>query len=306
MDSFRDAAKIGDWFLALRHANGLNMPEMLEGFSSLAPAQLADADAQLFQLANQLDIPRLKFAILTVRNRRIPATTDLAMLTEARRRDENDFAPQIRDAQTFLTRTAGTAHVRMSLALSFVWTQSASSENLSSRYVAKAQELLHKHDRALTLDILPQRHFSEAQLGGDMQYNEEEKRFEMEVCRTVESAEAFAKAATFKNQGRLVVVWFVPADVLSYAFNKPTLVPAITGFAGKYCKSNSTNRRFCLIDCSSPTADGVTLLHEIGHAAGCDHRFSKDKNFMSYGVARSEIDSDQLKLLRGAWFAQSP
>lgn len=300
LENFRAAIRTPDWILALRHANGLSMPEMLEGLSGLSSNQLADIDAQLVQVAHELDIPRLKFAILTIRNRRVPDSSELPILTEARRKDEQDFAPQIREAQRFLSRATGTVQRGKRIPLCFVWSNSASHETLSARYVAKAQELLHKHDATLHLDIQPMRHFTAAQLGGSMQFNEEENRYEMDACRSVEGAEELAEAATLQSDGRIVVVWFVPGQVMSYSFNKPTPVPATTGFAGKYCKSNSTNRRFCLIDCTTPSKDGVTLLHEIGHAVGLEHRFEKVRNFMSYGTDRTEIDSDQLKALRNA------
>lgn len=58
----------------------------------------------------------------------------------------------------------------------------------------------------------------------------------------------------------------------------------------------------------SPTAaaDGVTLLHEIGHASGLDHDFtstgSTDRNFMNETEARSTMMKWQLQKLSNAFF----
>lgn len=60
----------------------------------------------------------------------------------------------------------------------------------------------------------------------------------------------------------------------------------------------------CLI---APTGnkDGMDMLHEIGHGAGCDHDHGDASNFMYEVDGRSTINQEQLEKLRKASFASA-
>lgn len=65
---------------------------------------------------------------------------------------------------------------------------------------------------------------------------------------------------------------------------------------------------FVLINSNLQSEDGVTLLHEIGHAAGLGHVGSKPTdaivNFMSYGNNRTNLFASQVKTIAGAYFCK--
>jgi hypothetical protein len=62
----------------------------------------------------------------------------------------------------------------------------------------------------------------------------------------------------------------------------------------------------CLIWCDG-NADGMDLLHELGHCAGLDHADPKDRdNFMNEANGRSLIREDQGKAFVRSWFSWAP
>jgi hypothetical protein len=65
---------------------------------------------------------------------------------------------------------------------------------------------------------------------------------------------------------------------------------------------------FVLINSNLKSEDGVTLLHEIGHAAGLGH-FGKGpndvaENFMGNGTNRTNMIASQVKAIAGAYFCR--
>lgn len=65
---------------------------------------------------------------------------------------------------------------------------------------------------------------------------------------------------------------------------------------------------FVLINTNHMSADGVTLLHEIGHAADCGHIAASSgdvvQNFMSYGGNRTDMLRDQVIKISKSFFAK--
>ena len=62
---------------------------------------------------------------------------------------------------------------------------------------------------------------------------------------------------------------------------------------------------FAVINSRHVTPDHGTLLHEVCHTAGIDHYEGGQTNIMTYGKSRSELVKEQVKKLKGAYFAGS-
>jgi len=59
---------------------------------------------------------------------------------------------------------------------------------------------------------------------------------------------------------------------------------------------------FIVLNVHTPSVDGATLLHEMGHAAGfCDHS-DKSNHFMSYGTMRNTFTSGQVESFGKGFF----
>jgi hypothetical protein len=61
---------------------------------------------------------------------------------------------------------------------------------------------------------------------------------------------------------------------------------------------------FILINVDNNSADNITLLHEIGHASGCEH-LNSDTNFMNYPPNRNGILRNQVIKLATSYFARN-
>jgi hypothetical protein len=64
-----------------------------------------------------------------------------------------------------------------------------------------------------------------------------------------------------------------------------------------------TGNPFVLIAANNASADGMTLLHEMCHAAGFhDHNFDQPRSIMSYGPRRNELQAERVRQLDAAFF----
>ncbi|MBK1721539.1 hypothetical protein [Thiocystis violacea] len=165
--------------------------------------------------------------------------------------------------------------VRRRLQCCFFWTSNALKNNAPA-YVAAANARLDEHN--LVLDICPG---VEKTAAHTVTFNElVNTSHEEELRNLVHKAH--------DHEGRIPVIFcrFAGAlggdsDTLGYLVRLENWLP------------------FILINADKDSADGVTLLHEIGHASGCGHEQSAKgdlyPNFMSYpppprtGILRKQV-----------------
>jgi hypothetical protein len=167
----------------------------------------------------------------------------------------------------------------------FFWTSNTTKNNAPA-YVAGANKLLHEHN--LVLDICPG---TEKIAERTLLFNEMVNTSHEEELRNLAHKNHY-------HEGRIPVIF--------------------CRFAGPVGANSDTNGyvvrlenwlSFILINVDNDSADSVTLLHEIGHASGCEHQSSKPSdtypNFMSYPPPnRTGILRNQVIKLANSYFAQ--
>jgi hypothetical protein len=170
------------------------------------------------------------------------------------------------------------------LQVCFFWAKNTINNNAPA-YVKAAQKLLGEHN--LVLDVC----------GGDEKKPERTLPFDEMMNLSHEDTLWQQAKRLHAHEGRLPIIF--------------------CRFAGPVGASSDTNGYFehregcgpvAFINVDNTSIDGVTLLHELGHAAGCGHeRSGKDAafpNFMDYSPpARTGILRNQVIKLAAAAFA---
>lgn len=277
LEDFKTKARARKFKEAFKVLNTLSMEEMLDGLASLDTALLEDLRAQRVFHAEGLDMPRMTFAMDTVKNR-VLATPPPGLPKD-----------QVDAAKKWLASHPPAPTKRKKLKITFFWSAKARGESITPALVQKAQEVLRGNGDQFLLDVLP----SPAYLSFDKDV------FESEACDNPDLKElnALAEKSSLYAADRLPIILYRSLEVLD-AYGQVRDVLA----HGCGCKSTVNNRAFVTINVRKVAADNVTLLHEIGHAAGNDHRFSDDTNFMSYGKTRTKVDKDQAVKFGNAYF----
>jgi hypothetical protein len=167
----------------------------------------------------------------------------------------------------------------------FFWTSNTTKNNAPS-YVAGANKLLQEHN--LVLDICPG---TEKVAERTLPFNEMVNTSHEEELRNLAHKNHY-------HEGRIPVIFCrfagpvgADSDTNGYVVRLENWLP------------------FILINVDNDSADGVTLLHEIGHASGCEHEKSTSSdaypNFMSYPPPnRTGILRNQVIKLAKSYFAQ--
>jgi hypothetical protein len=172
--------------------------------------------------------------------------------------------------------------------LTLFWTSNAKS-NPAPGMIQAAETLLKEHN--LTLDVFPAQKTPQFTLNFQEQvYLDEHK----------DALRHLAHKAYQDSRPRLPVI-FVP-------FRGPQ-GPDTCDTNGVTIQRGATSSwlAYVLIN-SELQGDGITLLHEIGHAAGLGHEPSSPSdevfNFMSYANGRNDMLRKQVIKISQAYFAQ--
>jgi hypothetical protein len=280
---FVAAAQGRSWQTAYNESNGCPMFAMLDGMEEIGPALLADMRAQMavYDVWGGPNMPRIRFAMDVVQTGQIP-TAPPGLPDD-----------QVADARTFLAhRKSGTpgGGAPMRLKISLFWTRNAQHEAVSSGLIQKARDLLKANQNRFNLDVRPDRTI----LPIDKTQNDTDP----ESCGSGDFVEVqrLAEQSAVFSPDRIPVIFYESEYVL--------------GPHGEVREPNShgcgyqpsPGKGFAMINSRKVAADQVTLLHEIGHGAGLEHRFGIRANIMSYGPGRTEFADDQLKVLGGCFF----
>jgi hypothetical protein len=281
---FVAAAQVRSWQTAYNECNGCPMFAMLDGMEEIGPALLADMRAQMavYDVWGGPNMPRIRFAMDVVQTGRIP--TPPPGLPD----------DQVAEARTFLAHRksggpgGGTPTRRLKIAL--FWTRAAQHEAVSSALIQKARDLLKANKNLFHLDVLPDRTI----LPIDKTQNETDP----ESCGSGDFVEVqlLAEKSAAYSPDRIPVIFYTSDYVLGPYGAVRDPISHGCGYqpwAGK---------GFAMINSRKVMADNATLLHEVGHGAGLDHRLAIPKNIMSYGTSRTEFADDQLRVLGGCFF----
>ncbi len=93
-ENFIKAVLQKGWGLAFLSLNGLNMFEMLRGLAALDPDDLADLMRMKAASANQVNLPRIEYAVEVVQTRRLPKASP----------GDLQQTGQVQDAQAFINK----------------------------------------------------------------------------------------------------------------------------------------------------------------------------------------------------------
>jgi len=280
LERFKEAAQRKDWKAAYEYCNGLNMYEMLRGLDSLGPTLLNSMRAQMpiFAVWGGPNMPRIKYAMDVVQFRKLPADVP----------GDLKATGQVQDAINFLAARKPAAAPKKMLKVVLFWTTAAQGESLSTRLVQKAQDFLLRNGDRFTLHVRPERTVLPFQ--GDV----------LDKVETDQVRELAERAVHF-GADRLPVIFFTFTPAACRPGSNCPAPPF--GFTPR----DARGKAFVMINTSiAPAPDNVTLLHEIGHAAGIEPSDTREgdlNNFMSNGNNRSVIREDQLKKLSNAYFA---
>ncbi len=274
-----------NWDSAYTQLNGLSMTEMLTGLDQIGSSLLDDLDAQAAHHARGLNMPRMQYAIEVIQTRKLPAKAP----------GDLEKTGQVQAARKYLAQHAGKAISQHRLRITFFWTKKARTETISSKLIDKAQELLESNGNEYILDVSPCRGLlatdKEQWEGGGDQSCKDNDEF-MELYSLVKKSSLF-------SAGRLPVIFYQSMQTL-----------------GPYGEVNEPLQHGCgchvekgkslvLINVRKQAADHVTLLHEIGHAAGLKHDGDED-NFMygfpSKNTNRTKMNQIQRKKLGKCYF----
>ena len=280
---FVAAAKARSWQTAYNESNGCPMFAMLDGMEEIGPALLADMRSQMpvFDVFGGPNMPRIRFAMDVVQTGRIPAAPPGL---------PDD---QVTDAQTFLAHrksgaASGAAPKRLKIAM--FWTRRAQHESVSSGLIQKARDLLKANKNMFTLDVLPNRTI--------LPYDKEMNDTDENSCTTsdFDEVQKLAEKSAVSTPDRIPVIFYESEHVLNSFGDIRDPNSNGCGF------QSSPGRGFAMINSRTAHPDRATLLHEVGHGAGLEHRQNIPANIMSYGLARTEFMEDQLKILGKCFF----
>jgi hypothetical protein len=277
---FEAQALAKNWDSAVPHCNGLNMYEMLRGMASIPASILKEMLGKLDNYACHR--ARIRWAADVVLNRRMPAGTPPVP------------PDQVQEARSFLASPPGWDALHkykhpgnQKVRLSAFWASTVSTDP-STRYFEVAEKMLKEH--GLGLDIAPGR---VKMASNTLAYGEQ-----IYLESQADDLRKLAEGAGAVEGNRLIVI-FVPFK---------SAVGNETDVNGLVRRDMPGFKPFVLINTNHMSADGVTLLHEIGHAADCEHIAASSgdvvQNFMSYGGNRSDMLRDQVIKISKSFFAK--
>jgi hypothetical protein len=279
LDSFLEEVRkpAPNWDTVFYHLNGLSMFEMLRGLNSLGSSTQEMVSNQTGVFIGRYGIDRIRYALEVVRFRRIPAVApgDLAQ------------TGQVQDARNFLAQVKGGAAAKKTvLRVSLFQTRAVPSDSLASQLVQKATSLLQQNGGHFVLDFV--RFTTPLPFDGEVMVDDE-----------FEKVRDLANAAGAPPD-RLTVIFMVATPNAC----RPESIQCQKPAHGATPKDRF-GKSYTLINSGWRAADQVTLLHEMGHAAGLNpgNHESDQVNFMSLGTDRVKMRDDQIAVLGKAFFA---
>jgi hypothetical protein len=279
---FLNAARALNWKIAYDECNGLNMVDMLDCLRDLGLPLMRDMRAQMaiYDVWGGPYMARIRFAMDVVEFRKMATPP------------ERLPGDQVDNARVFLARNPGHgASTGKQMRISVFWTEAARGENLSTRLIQRARELLRENHTGFELNV--------SYFHGNLEFGGE-----VLAQTDIDKAIALAKQASNYAVNRLCVIFCktTPAECDPNRQQCGRLPYGAT-------PTDGAGNPFVFINVAVAHADNATLLHEIGHAAGVtwrdsDDMLKDDDDIMSYGQHRTKIGFNQLNKLnrRGLFF----
>jgi hypothetical protein len=274
-DNFNAQANEGNWERAFFYLNGLNMFEMLRALAALHPStrqKLWDARPAY---EGQFYMPRMEYAMTVVNTVRLPpkAPGDL------------EATGQVQDARNFLADPPGWdalhkyKHPGKLAARVTIYLANNAKVDPTLRYVRVATDLLAGHGLQLDAQRVSTR----------LVYSEQ-----IYLLSQAKDLRKLAEATQPVPSNRLAVVVCPMRDSMGDSDNGVTI------------RDGAGSPPYVLINSVMQSNDGVTLLHEVGHAAGNGHVGTSGGdvvfNFMSYGNNRTDMLRDQVVKIAKSFF----
>ncbi|MDD5036645.1 MAG: hypothetical protein PHE55_18045 [Methylococcaceae bacterium] len=274
-DNFDTNANQGNWEQAFFYLNGLNMFEMLRALAALhAETRKKLWDARI-AYQGRFYMARIEYAMTVVNTGRLPASAP----------GDLEATGQVQDARNFLAQPSGWDALhkykhpgKLTVRITIYLANNASMDP-TLRYVQVARELLAVHGLALDAQRVSAR----------LVYSEQ-----LYLLSQADDLRKLAELAQPVPANRLAIIVCPMRDNMGDNDNGISL------------SDRPGWPPFVLINSNLQSTDGVTLLHEIGHAAGNGHVATSGSdvvfNFMSYGHNRSDMLRNQVIKIAKSFF----
>lgn len=272
-DNFDKYAIEGNWGQAFFYLNGLNMFEMLRALAALPSETRQKLWDAREAYPNQFFMARIEYAMAVVNTGRLPASAP----------GDLDATGQVEDARNFLAKPSGWEALhnykhpsKVTVKITIYLADNAKMDP-TLRYEPVAQKLLAAHGLHLDVRRVP----------GRLVYSEQ-----IYLRSQADDLRALAEKAQSVPFNRLAVIVCPMKENMGDTDNGVTF--------------SDVQPPYVLINSNVQSIDGVTLLHEIGHAAGNGHVGTSGGdvvfNFMSYAHNRNDMLRNQVIKIANSFF----